>query len=426
MQELVRLRMRPSRDKKCFRYMLDYVDRNGKRHQVSLGHADKRKAESQRREKELELRMGRVCPGPMKLTEFLRDCIERTQCQVRPSTLHEMQSAMQDFIQCVGDVDIHHVGHEHGERYMRKCFDSGNAPATVAKKVRHIKRMLQLALDRGQLEDHPLRRIKQPKSPRRKVRVFSEQECQRLIGTIRCYDAENHEAMQWEILVRMGLCTAMRWGELMNTTWMDIDFENKTVEVSPKKDTAHTWEWHIKDTHRRTLPLTNTMVAMLVEHQTRQADGYPYVFLPAERYEHIQARRKQGIWTTEDGRKPACNFHRTFRTILTRAGFQGHFHDLRRTCLSNWLANGLGEFDVMNLAGHSSFQTTHTFYLAVRRDLSDRARAVMEQSEEPNLLRACCAPPVASDPEESRQAQALDGSPLTNRARRDSNPRPTD
>jgi len=48
MKELVRLRMRPLRDKKSFRYMLDYVDRGGKRRQISLSHADKRKAQRQR------------------------------------------------------------------------------------------------------------------------------------------------------------------------------------------------------------------------------------------------------------------------------------------------------------------------------------------------------------------------------------------
>jgi len=50
MIELVRLRMRPSRDKKSFRYMLDYKDQSGKRRQISLGHANKRRAERQRYE----------------------------------------------------------------------------------------------------------------------------------------------------------------------------------------------------------------------------------------------------------------------------------------------------------------------------------------------------------------------------------------
>ena len=49
MSKLVRLRTRPSRDGKGFVYLLDYVDINGRRRRISLGHADKRKAESQRK-----------------------------------------------------------------------------------------------------------------------------------------------------------------------------------------------------------------------------------------------------------------------------------------------------------------------------------------------------------------------------------------
>jgi len=66
MKKLVRLRMRPSRDRRSFRYMLDYVDRDGKRRQTSLGHADKRRAERQRYEKELELRVNVAVPISMR------------------------------------------------------------------------------------------------------------------------------------------------------------------------------------------------------------------------------------------------------------------------------------------------------------------------------------------------------------------------
>ena len=53
---------------------------------------------------------------------------------------------------------------------------------------------------------------------------------------------------------------------------------------------------------------------------------------------------------------------------------KGEFHDLKRTCLTNWLANGLSEHDIMTMAGHASFETTRRFYLAVRNDFLDRAR----------------------------------------------------
>ncbi|OHB53998.1 MAG: hypothetical protein A2Y12_04955 [Planctomycetes bacterium GWF2_42_9] len=61
----------------------------------------------------------------------------------------------------------------------------------------------------------------------------------------------------------------MRRGELLNLCWQDIDFENKTVDVQPKSDTAHTWQWHVKDTERRGLPLTEELVELLAFHQAQ-------------------------------------------------------------------------------------------------------------------------------------------------------------
>ena len=402
MKQLVKLRMRFSRDGTSFLYMLDYKDETGKRRQPSLGHADKRKAESQRRQKEVELRMGIVGPRPMRLSEFRDDCLERTKGQVRSSSLREYRDAMDHFVQCAGNIDLGHVHFRHGERFIQWCMDRGNAPATVAKKVRHVKRLFQLAIDRGQLEEHPWRRLKTPRVPKKKVRVFSDKEVQRLLKAARDYDAEGSQPIGWELVLHLTLVTGMRWGELMNTTWRDIDFEDKTVDVSPKKDTENTWEWHIKDTHRRTLPLTDAVLDRLTAYQGEQPEGYPYVFLTPKRYDHIQAERRSGRWTVERGRRPSNNFHRSYRILLRRAGVDGSFHDLRRTALSGWLSNGLGEFDVMHLAGHSSFQTTHTFYLAVRRDLIDHARTVVEGIESQNLLHNCDAPPLSSDLEKSR------------------------
>ena len=52
----------------------------------------------------------------------------------------------------------------------------------------------------------------------------------------------------------------------------------------------------------------------------------------------------------------------------------------------------MSEIDVMNLAGHSCFATTHTFYLAVADDLVDRARVAAEQSVDQNLAHIWHAP----------------------------------
>jgi integrase len=397
MKELVRLRMRPSRDRKSFRYMLDYVDQSGRRLQISLGHADKRRAERQRYEKELELRVDVTGPVSMKLTDFFRDSLARTKGQVRATTLKETARSMNDFVACVGDIDVQEVQYRHGEQFIQYCLGRDISAATVAKKVKHLKRVFQLAEDRGQLDQHPLRKLRPPRVAKRKVRVFTGQECDVLCTAARQYE-EQGRPVKWELLIRMCLATGMRRGELMNTTWRDIDFANMTVEVSPKKDRTDTWEWHIKDTDRRTLPLTAELVSRLAAHQVSQPEGNPYVFVPTARYEVIQGLRSAGQWSADKGRSPLSKFCHHFNKIRKLAGIEtGTFHDLRRTCLSHWVTQGLSLHEVKELAGHASIETTDRFYLAVRKDVVDRARAACETSREDHSVARLLRAPDESD-----------------------------
>jgi integrase len=166
-----------------------------------------------------------------------------------------------------------------------------------------------------------------------------------------------------------------------------------TVDVSPKKDREDTWEWRIKNTERHTLPLTAELVRLLVEHQTSQSEGCPYILVPMARYECIQELRRAGQWDVEKGRSPVSKFCHHFNKIRDPASIRtGTFHDLRRTCLSNWIVQGLRLHEVKELAGHAGIETTERFYLAVRKDVLDRARAASEASRKDQsvarLLRA--------------------------------------
>lgn len=398
MRQLVRLRTRPSRDGRTFKYFLDYKDENNKRRQISLGHADKRKALRQRDQKERELRMGVTPTESMPLSAFMKDSLERTHGQVRESTLYQARIAMEHFIRTIGDIDYDRVKHTHGERFVQACLDGGNSPATVGKKLRHLNRFFQLAIYRGQLEENPVRQVRRPRVPRQEIHIFNDDECLRLVRA-----AEDHFATQsgknrtqpitWPLLIRTGLCTGMRRGELLNTTWHDIDFEKKVISVAPKADTKSTWEWHIKDTDRRTLPLIDGLVDLFAKHQAEQPEGCTYVFVPVARYDYIQKLRKRGEWSVERGKNPINNFDRQFRTIRKRAGICDRtFHDLRRTCLTNWSVDGLREFDLTQMAGHASFETTRRFYLAVKEDLVNKARQASSKAMDrifvAHLLRA--------------------------------------
>lgn len=392
---LVTLWERPSYDGGGFTYYLLYTDENGKRRQKSLGHADKRKAERERAKFERHLRMGNVEPGSLTLKEFVKDSLERTGLQVRESTRHEYNAAMKDFVSKIGNMDFKKVTLAHGERYRQVCLDKGNAPATVTKKLKHLKRLFQLGVCRGQLEENPFRYIDTPKVRKKKIRVYSEMERQNILKAAYHYSLQwdMQYRPQWDLLILVALVTGMRRAELLNCTWADIDFEQQVIHVTPKLDTPQTWRWDIKDSDERTLPLTDAVAQRLADHQAKQPEGYPYVFVPVGRYDVIQTLRGGGKWTYSDSRlKVVNNFTPQFGKILKTAKVKpGQFHDLRRTAITNWFANGMSENDVMVLAGHSNFATTHEFYLAVADDLVDRARRATAQSINDNLLQICCS-----------------------------------
>jgi len=85
------------------------------------------------------------------------------------------------------------------------------------------------------------------------------------------------------------------------------------------------------------------------------------------------------------------NFTRQFGEILTLAKVEKRtFHDIRRTAITSWFRQGLSEYDVMTLAGHANFETTHKFYLAIADDLISRARKAVTHEVSQELLRKSC------------------------------------
>ena len=146
MKQLVKLNKRPRCSGRSFTYALRYKDENRKQKCESLGHSNRRKAEQQRDQKEKELRMGYVKPGSMKLMVFMEDSLVRTGDQIRESTRYETKSAMEDLIGTIGNIDFRSVTLANGEFYIQACLDHGNTKGTIAKKLRHIKRVFKLAV----------------------------------------------------------------------------------------------------------------------------------------------------------------------------------------------------------------------------------------------------------------------------------------
>ena len=252
-----------------------YTDEQGRRRQKSLGHADRRKADRQRAQFERKLVMDIVEPGSMKLSDFVEDSLKKTGDQIRESTQNGYRSAMDDFIRVVGNMDFWQVSLEHAEYYRQCCMDKGNSPATVKKKLTEIKTLFGMAVKRKQLDENPLRYLQMPKCPENEIHIYSDAECQRIVKAAQEFTEKSNEQNKpkWNLMIIVALSTTLRRGEILNCTWSDVDFEEQTIKVSPKANTASTWEWGIKDTDRRTLPLTDILTQLLADHQANSLKG---------------------------------------------------------------------------------------------------------------------------------------------------------
>jgi integrase len=391
MKQLVKLNKRPRCGGREFTYALRYKGENGKRKCESLGHTNQRKAERQRAQKERELRMGYVEPGSMKLRDFMEDSLAKTGDQIRESTRIDYREAMEDFITVLGNVDYQCIQQAHGEFFHQICLDRGDSPATIAKKLRGLKRFFCLAVQRKQLEENPLQYVKLPKVPKQRIKIYTQEEINRMLKSASQF--QNTDVLEWDLMITLAITTGMRKSELLNMVWSDIDFGEMTIEVTPKKNTDETWEWRIKDTDRRFLPLKEDVSQVLIDTQSRRPEHYPYVLVPPIRYDHIQQIwRSKGKWTLSNARnKVINNFTKQFNKILAIAHVdKGTFHDIRKTAITDWFRQGLSEYDVMTLAGHANFATTHKFYLAVADDLIDRARQATSHQVSQELLQRCC------------------------------------
>jgi hypothetical protein len=72
---------------------------------------------------------------------------------------------------------------------------------------------------------------------------------------------------------------------------------------------------------------------------------------------------------------PDGNFRRNWKVICKHAKVENAtFHDLRSTCITEWLEQGMMPHEVQKLAGHSSIETTIKYYVGIRESMIDRAR----------------------------------------------------
>ena len=237
------------------------------------------------------------------------------------------------------------------------------------KSVRHIRATLRAALNQAikwdLLTRNAATRVEPPRLVPYEIRPFTPEEARQFLDHIR---GDRLEAL-YSVALTMGL----RQGEALGLRWRDIDLDRGHLRVTNQLQRVDSRLVLVEPKtrgSRRTIVMPASIGVALRVHRQRQL---------------LERDRAGKSWTDEElvfstpsgGPLEGTTVTRRFHELLDQAGLpQRRFHDLRHSCATLLLVQGVSPKVVQELLGHSDIAMTMNTYSHVipelRRDAADR------------------------------------------------------
>lgn len=221
-----------------------------------------------------------------------------------------------------------------------------------------IHRALKYAVKMNMIPANPADRIERPKKEKFVGSFYDSSEVNALFSHL-----EGHPL---EVPIKLGAFYGLRRSEILGLKWSAIDFNANTITIRHTVTSCNLDGKHIEvaaDTTKtkssmRTLPLVPDFRNLLLKKKEEQAR---YRKLCGRSYctEYIEY-----ICVNEIGERLKPNtLSGGFKQILKKNGMRIiRLHDLRHSCASLLLANGVPMKQIQEWLGHSDFSTTANIY----------------------------------------------------------------
>ncbi|WP_330469348.1 site-specific integrase (plasmid) [Streptomyces longwoodensis] len=246
-----------------------------------------------------------------------------------------------------------------------------------ARTVQYVHAVLRSALQQAIREEliarNVARIVETPTVNRKEVRPLDAGEVKALLKT-----ARSHRLYAlWLLLVSTGL----RRGEALALTWSDVDLNAGTLRV--RRNVQRIRRELIFGTPKttrsiRTVSLPRRCVQALTEHRAAQERERA---VAGPKWKPTEGQPAGLIFTTSTGRVIDPRGLNRMLTILCRDAKvrRVRVHDLRHTCASLLLAQGVDARTIMETLGHSTITMTLDTYAHV---MGTTLRAAAEQMDE--------------------------------------------
>jgi integrase len=301
------------------------------------------------------------------LTRWLSNSVRDT---VRQRTYERYESIVRVHLApAIGKVKLKALTPDHVRGLYREKLDDGLAPRTVLHIHRALSKALKQATDDGLIPRNAAAPVKPPRPRREEIRPLNREQVRAL------FKAAGGDRL--EALYVVAVTAGLRRGELQGLKWEDLDLEAGTLQV--RRTLSEPRGGYIfeapKSGKGRNIRLTQRATAALKEHRKRQLEERIGLGILWQDHDLVFP---SGVGTPLSG----GNLNRAFKALLGRAGLSSmiRFHDLRHTCATLLLRQGVNPKFVQELLGHRDVSLTLNVYSHVLPDMGDVSAGAMDKA----------------------------------------------
>jgi len=304
--------------------------------------------------------------------QYLNDwLVETLKSTVRPRTFQSYAELVRlHLVPGLGRIVLSKLGQQDVRRFINRKLNSSLSP----RRVQYIHAVLRRALSDAVKDDLVSRNVAKlvasPKVTRIEIEPFNPVEAREFLHAI--------QGERLEALYLVAIATGLRQAEILGLSWKDIDLDGAELTVRTtlqRIDGEFQFVEPKTARSRRTVAMPVIVVDALRTHRGRQVG------------EMLQAGNnwvESGLVFTPPTGGPLADqsVRDQFYRILKNSNLRRQrFHDLRHSCASLLIAQGVSSREIMEQLGHSTITLTMNTYGHIfkeaRREVADKMGQVL-------------------------------------------------
>ena len=268
----------------------------------------------------------------------------------------------------LGKIPLKNLKPEYIQKYYTDMLSAGLSTTTIRHHAMMLHRVLEQAVTWQLLSRNPDDAVTPPVTRHIEISTLDETDAENLLVEA--------EKTPYFALFSLALHTGMRRSELLALRWQDVDLTMAEVYVSRSMHRLLTHETVFRGTKtaksNRAVALAPYIIAVLRQYLEKEMTQCVHLGIPFT--------NDRLVFCQWDG-KPLIpsSVSQAWRRLTRRLGYEHvRFHDLRHTCASMLLQQGVHPKIVQERLGHSSISITLDLYSHVVPGLQHAAADKMD------------------------------------------------